>query len=457
MIKNVIAFRKELDKVNDFWINNYVKELKTKKLIFREIFNGFYNELNTKRILILTGPRRVGKTILIKQCIEKLASSVGWQNILYYSMDDPSLFTYSDNLIKDMIDYWTENIAKEGKKYIFLDEIHLYKGWYKWVKAYHDRYDDIKFVLSGSSSLFLQREANRYLRGRTIEIELYPLNFREFLELSGLYLEFDVKFAKLTESLRLEHIELEKIKKKIEPVLKQYLLVGGFPEWFEIKNEQKWFSALINDIPKKAVYEDIVELFNLKNPKILEQILTFILTNQSRPLSYESINEVAKLDRSTLVNYIEFLKSSYLVIEILKFSKNIKEQIKSMKKYLCIDQGLRNALTKEYSLKEDNIGFIIENIIGLHLFFLAKKYNNTIFYFKTNSEVDFVHSDKIVVPIEVKYKEDIKAKEIKSLLKFMEKSRIKRGIIITKDILKEEVIDKKKILFIPAWLFLLSG
>lgn len=461
MISNLVEFRRELEKTNEWWLTGRVKEAE-RYHFQRELFANVKDELKSKRIIILLGARRVGKSVLLKQIIDFLIKSkVNPSSILYYSLDDPALLTYSDNLIKDIIDYYQENIAKGEKKYIFLDEVHSYKDWYKWVKSYYDKYPDLKFVLSGSSSLALQRDANKYLRGRTLEMELYPLSLKEFLELSGANIG-EIYGIDLSEKSRIDELKIDKLWYKIKNYFNEYLLVGGFPEWFEIRKSDnaldKWFSRLINDIPKKAIYEDMVNLYGIKNPKILELIFTFIAANQSKILAYETINEIARLDRSTLVSYLEFLKTSYLIIEILKFAR-IKEQIKAKKKFLVIDQGIRNAILKNYQVKEENIGFIVENLIGLKCFLQSKKRNAQVFYWRINDEIDFIMKDKSApggLPIEVKYKAQIDRRDIKGLINFMKKTKISKGMVITKDFYRKERFAGKEISFIPAWLFLVA-
>ena len=198
----------------------------------------------------------------------------------------------------------------------------------------------------------------------------------------------------------------------------------------------------------------MVKLFGIKNPRVLELILTFIAANQSKILAYETINDVAKLDRSTLLNYLEFLKSSYLLVEILKFAR-LKEQLKAKKKFLLLDQGIRNAILKEYEIREENLGFVIENVVGNRLYLISKEKNRNLFYWKINDEVDFVLRGEKILPVEVKYRDEIKAKDIKGLLNFMEKFKVKEGFVITKSLLKREKMRGKFLYFIPCWLFLL--
>lgn len=444
MIKNVEFFAKELEKVNDWWLTGRIT-LKP-RLLERKVINRVLKELNGKRIVQIIGARRVGKTVIVRQTIKKLLEEgAEARNILYYSMDDPSLYSFSDELLKDLLDYFLENIAKGGRKYVFLDEVHTFPKWHQWLKSFFDRYDDVKFIISGSSSLALQTEANRFLRGRAIEIEVFPFSFQEFLEFSGV----KVSQKKLDEWLGMDNVEMSRLGKEIGGLFKEFILIGGFPEWFEIKNIPDWFGKIINDVPKKAVYEDIQNIFGIKNPKLLENLFTFIVANQSRILSYEKINEVVGLNRATLLNYIEYLKSAYLIIEVPKFSKSVKEQMKSMKKFLAADQGLRNAVLKDMELKTDNTGFIIENVIGVHLS------RHKLFYSRTNGEVDFIlKKNGLLVPVEVKY--SVNPEVSRAFAGFLSKNKLGYGVIVTKDTFKKDMASGKKLYFLPAWAILLT-
>lgn len=455
MIRDNLGFRAELEKINEWWFTNSVKEARLYPLK-REQFEILKKELENPRISIVIGPRRVGKSVLIKQTIGHLIKNGrNPRNVLYYSLDDPSLSVYSDNLLKDIVDYFLENIALSGKKYIFLDEVHLFDKWYKWIKAFYDREKNLKFILSGSSSISLQKEANVFLRGRTFEIEMFPLDFFEFAKFSGI----KVDRIDHQELLKLNEFEVRKIQYNLKNTFKEYLSVGGFPEWFEIKNQTdaklRWFTMLVEDVPKKAIYEDIATLFGIRNVKILEQVFAFIAAHQSKLLSYETINDIVKLDRSTLINYIEFLKSSYLITEVLKFA-GIKEQIKAKKKFLVIDQGLRNAILKDYEVKEDNLGFVFENLIGVALFLFCKKNDVKLNYWKPNDEVDFVISGKEIIPVEAKYKNRISEKDKGNLRNFMRKFKKDKAFLITKNLYGQERVGKCSLYFIPAEIFLLS-
>jgi len=443
MIKDEKGFADALLAVNEWWITGKSRKAERypKK---RSIFPNLEKELRSKRVVILTGPRRVGKSVLLHQLIQNLLDSgTSRDNIVYYQLDDPAISLSSDEPIKDILDNALSR-SKNNRLYVFFDEVQAQKEWYKWIKSYYDRELDIKFILSGSSSLTIQADANKYLRGRTAEAELLPLDFREFLYFSG------IEATKINKN---DAVALSIARKQIEGALEEYLLVGGFPEWFEIKNEadskERWLNHLLADVPKKAIYEDMAVYFNIRNPKVIDLLLNMVAVNQSRIISYEILNEVVGLDRATLLNYMDFLKSSYLILEIPVYG-GPKKQMKAMKKYLLIDQGLRNSLMKNYAVKEENRGFIIENMVGLALF---STYKDLSYWREQQNEVDYVAGN---APIEVKYQNTIDEKDLKGLLKFLENKGGKYGVVISKDRLEEKTIQGKKISFIPFWLFLLD-
>lgn len=444
MIRDEKAFRAELEKANHSWFTEKIEE-KERYPIERDEVQLILKDASLKKISMIVGPRRVGKSILIKHiAAELIEKGTKAKNILYYSLEDPYLKLFCDNLIKDTFDYWLENIAGEGDKYVFFDEIHFVDEWYKWLKVIYDRHKDIKIFVSGSSSLALQMEANAYLRGRYIIHEIFPLTFMQFLKLK----KRDI------DNSELNSFKVDELLDRYKADFRQFLLVGGFPEFLEVRETEKWFQVLKASVSNKAIYEDIAATFKIRNVKILEQILAFIVANQSRILSYEKINEVANLKHEILTNYIEYLKSTYTIIEILKFAKSVKEQLKSQKKFLCMDQGLRNALLKDYEIKEDNEGFIIENVVGVHAYVECLKNDSRIMYYKTNGEADFIIKNKKLAIIEVKYQENISQNDIEKVTEIMKKIGCKEAYIITKNDFR--VIKKDgKIVLVPALIFCL--
>ena len=114
--------------------------------------------------------------------------------------------------------------------------------------------------------------------------------------------------------------------------------------------------------------------------------------------------------------------------------------MKAKKKFLVIDQGLRNAILKDYELREENVGFVLENVIGVHLLFHRKGRDNKVFYWKANDEIDFVVTNKEIIPVEVKYKNRIAENDKKSLIHFLKKFKKNKAILITKTLYGQEKV-----------------
>ena len=334
--------------------------------------------------------------------------------------------------------------------------MHLLEGWYSGLKNFHDQNKDIKIYLSGSASLAIQVKAEQYLRGRYLVHEIWPLDFKAYLSLKGDRQggstrsdQAGSKEAGPPEDALSADRQMQELGREF----KRYMLVGGFPESREVEDTAKWFEVLENFVAQKAIYTDIAATFNIRAVKVLDAILHHIVQNQSRILTYESINEVAGLKHEVLLDYIEYLKGSYLIVEIRKLAATVREQLGSRKKYLCADQGLRNALLAEYEIREDNEGFVAENIIGMHLYLSAAGSKKQVFYWKNDGEVDFIVKGRDAILVEVKYRNRIDGSDISKVREAMDATGARLAYIISKrdfSVLKE---DGRELRIVPAPVF----
>jgi uncharacterized protein len=456
MIKDAAGFRRELEKQNPHWLTGMPEE-ETRYPNKREELEAIYSDRELKKISMLTGPRRAGKTVLLRHMIGRLIKAgVKSRNLLYCSLDNSRLAAMCGDLVRDVIDFWLDGIAADGQRYIFLDEVHLLDGWYSGLKNFYDQNKDIKIYISGSASLAIQVKAEQYLRGRYLVHEIWPLDFKGFLKL-----ECAGKDGAATTGLAISNeagppkdpVASDRQLKALAGDFKRYMLVGGFPESREVEDPAKWFDVLENFVAQKAVYTDIAATFNIRAVRVLDAIFHHIVQNQSRILTYESINQVAGLKHEVLLDYIEYLKGSYLVVEVRKLAATVREQLGSRKKFLCVDQGLRNAILAEYEIKEDNEGFVAENIVGMHLYLAASRSGKQVFYWKGNGEIDFVVKGRDPVLVEVKYRNHIDEGEISKVRDAMDATGAKLAYIVSKRdfaILKEK---GRTLRIIPAAVF----
>ena len=458
---------------NTWWKNEKINEqflLGRKRYEFNEIIE----RLDNKRILSIIGPRRVGKSTLIYQTINYLLENlkVDSKRILLFSGDDPSLFFDESDKLSDVLDIYFNEILEENiskltdKVYIFIDEIHFIKNWQNYLKIYFDRKYKIKFIVTGSSSMHLFKDANESLLGRIENIYVLPLTFNQFLNFYMTYVskEKDIEIPKIVLNNMDKSIkELEEIyynqdlKLKIQRVLKKYTLVGGYPEYFEIKDIEVWQKLLLEDIITRGIYKDILTIYNIKSPEILEKLLYYIAANNSQAFAYSSVASTFGIDTVTIMTYLGYLKQAFLINILENYSNNIAKVIRTNKKLSVLDNGINNSLLKQRIIDNDTIGHIVESMVDFDFRLLCEKENYKQFYYRNSDkeEIDIIIDRKIdLIPIEVKYTNQIENSDLKAINKFIDEhtnetfNQAKFGIVITKDILKKE----GKLYFIPYWL-----
>ena len=461
-------------KMTNQWWNN--EEINKQFLLGRKRneFNDILEKIDNKRILSIIGPRRVGKSTLIYQTINFLLKEkkVDNKRILLFSGDDPSLFFDENDKLSDVLDVYfneilEENISKlKSKVYIFIDEIHFIKNWQNYLKTYFDRKYNIKFIITGSSSMHLFKDANESLLGRIENIYVLPLTFNQFINFYMTYIskETDINIPKIDlnnmdKSIKqLEEMYYNQdLKLKLQKILKRYILVGGYPEYFEIKDIEVWQRQLSEDIITRGIYKDILTMYNIKSPKILEKLLYYISANNSQTFAYSSIAGTFGIDTVTIMTYLGYLKQAFLINILENYSNNMAKVIRTNKKISVLDNGIQNSLLKQKEIDSDTAGHIVESMVDFDFRLLCEKENYKQFYFRNTDkdEIDVVIDRNIdIIPIEVKYTNQIEKSDIETINNFIEAHKNKEinpakyGIIITKDILKKD----GDLYFIPYWL-----
>lgn len=455
-----------LRKINEWWETGEIPaELvpETK----RKAFEGVIDSLDDRRVISIIGPRRTGKTTLMFQVMDHLLkkAKVDPKKVLFFSGDDVELRETVDLIGTAVKTYFEEFLRQDyrgEKTYIFIDEVHRIKDWQLWLKKFYDLKYNIKFIISGSSATKIKREQKESLAGRTIEFVMFPLSFREFLSFQGVALE-----PKTISFPDLEHRKLVAVADRFGPKrilsvkrwLDEYMLVGGFPEWFETKSVRKWQIKLRGDIVKKVIYDDIASTYGVKNAFKLEVLLGLLAALQSRIYSYNSIANTLKIDNETSEQYVNYLKESFLIFELRNYAASAEKRIRKNYKYVLVDAGLRNVLERIgdiSKLSDEEVGYLVEGVVQQHILWSAEEWAMGVFYWKEGKdEVDLVVMVKDrITPIEVKYRSKITSGDIKGLLNFMDAYKLRRGVVVTKDLFENRKMDRKEIFFIPAWLFL---
>ena len=411
--------KSKLEEFNHWWIKGDV-DLELALPFKRDNYLEIENYLNKRFITALVGLRRVGKTTIIYQLIQKLIKEkTDITNILFFSFDEASA------KLSEVIESYKEFHKKdfrEKKVFIFLDEIQKCDNWENEIKKYYDLYPKIKFVISGSESLFIKKRTKETLAGRIFEFALTPFKFKEYLRFNGIK-EF-------------------KYETKIKPFFLKYLEKGGFPETFSFDSDKEFKEYIRNLVIDKIVYKDIPKMFKIEDPEFLKILLELISTNPGMYLDYQSLSKQFGKDRRVIKDYIIYLEESFLITILRNYRKGSITTLRKKKRAYPTD----NALIYLYKprIEEDFLGKMAET--------LAVNNTNASSFWKNKHEIDIVRDD---IPIEVKYQEKINSEDFKSLKEFMRKFKKKNGIIITKNEEKEIRIEEGIIKLIPIWKWLL--
>ncbi|NCF75435.1 MAG: AAA family ATPase [Xanthomonadaceae bacterium] len=429
-----------LDILNDW--NFWQKDLNT------GIRRGFYlDKLNkflaSNQIVVITGPRRSGKSFLMKQMADDLIKKgTKREDILMINFEDPRWEKLDTALLEKIFEVYLELVGSAKKPYVFLDEIQEVKEWEKWVRTAQEL-DKAKIIVSGSNAKLLSKELATLLTGRHLSQTVLPLSFKELLMFKGIKID--------------SQLSLIENRIKIKRILNESLEFGLFPEIVFTETKKELLLDYFNDIINK----DISERYKIRKKESLKSLVKFYLSNNSALTTFSSAGKALDISTNTVQKFYSYIEASYLVFSLKIFSWKVKEQEKSPRKVYAVDPGLANAIGFRFS---QNLGKLAENLVYLEL-----KRRKAIgprlefFYWKDEQhrEVDFVVKEKLEVSqlIQVCWNlDDIKTKkrEIGSLLKAMKEFDLKSGLIITDDKEGEEMIENKKIKYIPLWKWLLE-
>lgn len=426
---------------NRWWDTGTVENLYLKPYK-RDLFKTLVDYLETRQILVIYGLRRTGKTTLMYQLIDfLLRSGIPSKNILYFSFDEKIstlnelLKTYADIIV-------AKELMKSKNTFVFLDEIQKLADWENQLKIFYDLYPNIKFIISGSASITIQKKTKETLAGRIYEFILPLLSFREFLELKNEPIKGD--FGDLFDIRQLNEIYLS--KERIAPYLMEFAKKGGFIELIAEENEQR-IREYARSIVERIVFVDLTGVFKIKYPQHLRIIVELIAANSGLLLDYVKLSKTLGRDQRVIADYISFLRYTFIIKSIYNYSKSrfISER-KLKKAYL----GSTNFIYGYHPGKftdPQSLGRIMENLLVVNS-------DAKFFWRERNYEVDLILKDN--TPLELKYKNRISDDDIKPVMKFCDKYKLKRALILTRDLLDSTKREDVELWYIPLWIYLLK-
>lgn len=409
-------------------------------MIKRTIFPFIEEHLSIPEVMtIITGPRQVGKTYLMRVLENKLKAK--GDKTLYLNLDYDEHFPLFAQQGK-LIDYLKLQVG-EGKAYIFIDEIQRKENAELFLKGLYDMHLPYKFILSGSGSLELKSKIPESMAGRKRFFTVNPLSFEEFVNMKT-----DYRYGeKLADFFRIE-------QRQTQSLFEEYMMYGGYPRVVLADTiEQK--RVEMEDIYTSYIERDIRSFLDVTKPQAYTALVKILASQIGSLVNTTELSSTIDIADKTVQHYLWYLEKTFIIKKVTPFYRNVRSEVTKSPIYYFYDTGLRNYMLGLFglpSIPPSLTGHLFENII----FNMLKEYitisPTEIHFWRTRdqAEVDFVLETGLdVIPVEAKHTRLPGPVVTRSFKNFLLKYKPKKGYIIHLGENFEIEVEDTKVNFIP--------
>jgi predicted AAA+ superfamily ATPase len=347
------------------------------KKIERNLKITLNNEWNSGKVLIILGPRQVGKTTLIKDVCEENG------DFLFFNGDD-----YEDKMLLTDTSENKLRLLIGNHKTVFVDEAQKIKDIGTTLKIIHDRIPDVRVIVSGSSALDIANSVNEPLTGRKWEHQLFPISWNELIKYQGY--------------------------KEVRKNLNHHLVFGMYPE--VLMNPFK-AEDILKELANSYLYKDILQFDAIRKPEVIDKLLLALALQVGAEINYNELSNSLRIDRVTVENYISLLEKAFIVFRLHPFAKNVRNEISTNRKVYFYDNGIRNAILRNYLPLENrqDVGALWENFLIAEKIKIRsyQKWNGRNYFWRTyaQQEIDYIEeSNGNLSAYEFKWNPKAKAK-----------------------------------------------
>lgn len=461
---------KVLRQYNPWWRNpNAINDESKpqKRLAYYEALRMIKHQ-SLRRFVVLSGARRVGKTTIMYQLIEQLLNEgINPKNILYVSFDNPIVKLVN---VEKTLSIYESIYPIDGIKYIFFDEIQYTEQWQLWMKVIYDSRKDIRITATGSASPILEKNSTDSGTGRWNILKIPTMSFYEYcqlLQIESPILQEGLKLTELVECSKSELGDLMEQFVSLESHFNRYLIIGGFPELVLSDDDAYAQRMLREDVVDKVIKRDVLTLFNIRSPLLMEKLFLYLCMNSTEIFSITTAaKELENISVNTIEGYLEALEMSNLIYRANPINVGSKGALKGKPKIFIADAAIRNAvlMIDDVLSDEKELGAMVETTVYKHILSFYQNSTAQVGYFRkakdNQKEVDAViELPKEKILCEVKYRNNSHIPATDAIVELCndEKSKVTNAFLITKQlndfgIAKHET--KIPILRIPAIAFL---
>lgn len=460
-LKEQITVRMRID--NPWWTDGRIPDDigKMDKRLYLEMFYGMIKKQEVRRGIVLMGPRRVGKTIMIYHAIDRLiADGVNPQKIVYLSVDIP---IYNGMSLERLLNIAKEALSQDASSegfYVFYDEVQYLSDWEVHLKSLVDTYRSSKFVVSGSAAAALKMKSNESGAGRFHDFMLPPLTFNEYIHLLGL--DNLIVPRRITwgtrETIIFDTIDINKLNQHFI----KYINFGGYPEVvFSKEIQQDPGRYMRQDIVDKVMIKDLPGLYGISDTQELYRLFIHIAYRSGCEFSHEDLSKNSGIKKETIRKYINYLESAFQIKVIHRLDANARrmQRITRFKIYLT-NPSLRCALFAPLDSTDKAMGSMVETAI----YSQRVQRDEPIYYAnwkmgREDGEVDMlglsIRTQKPTWAVEIKWSDRYfdAPGELKSLLAFATNNGLEEAIVSSCTKYGNKTAGNISLTFIPAAIY----
>jgi hypothetical protein len=429
----------------------------------RDVYETFCQDVERlPQIISVTGPRRVGKSTLLKQCIQKLVQDNGAaqaSRLLYFTFDEPAIYLPGfdiDHFFNDLVKEFAA-LAKDGPVFLFLDEIQKFPRWELYLKKYHDLNTPVRFVISGSASAPIFRKSLESLLGRIKTYRMLPFSLRESLCLQANVAELGQAVGRVGNEIRkaltpsqliniLNQVSVENLGGNlpygmVAEFLQRFFYEGGFPEVWTMPDLLAKQTYLYQNQVERVIFEDLLIAAEFRKPELLRRFYLGLLKYPGMEINLSRLSKETGIGISSIDKYFPLLEATDLIWRLHKYSGTRNSAKSGNFKIYLVDLAVRNAVLKitpqVLADDETQLGAYAENMIANHLR-LWPGLVELAYFRERNNELDFiVDLGHTRVGIEVKYRNQPALKDAERSARLAKELGCEAFILVSKAALEE--------------------
>ena len=331
------------------------------------------SKIGKGKVLLLIGPRQVGKTTLLKNILTSISSE---KKVQFWNCDESNVRQFLSEANSAKLKSFVGN-----SDFIVIDEAQRVKDIGLTIKLLHDSFPNVQLAVTGSSSLDLSNSINEPLTGRKFEYNLFPFSTNEL-----------VNHTSMLEEMRL---------------LKNRLVYGFYPDVVNNPGEEK---EILTNIVNSYLYKDVFEFQDIRKSSVIEKLVQALALQVGSEVSFNELGNLLGIDTVTVQRYVDLLEKSYVIFHIRSFSRNVRNELKKSIKIYFYDNGVRNSVISNFSPVElrSDTGALWEN------FLISERIKNNAYHNKhakyyfwrttQKQEIDFIEEvDQNLFAYEFKY------------------------------------------------------